>query len=69
MVRSWTMSRSSSAKAAIMVNKNFPSPVGQYVPDSLPRTAPFGSRLRRSQAITASASPENQQLIRAATLG
>jgi hypothetical protein len=44
---------SSSAK------KNFPSPVGEYVPDSFPRTAPFGSRLRRSQAITASASAEN----------
>jgi hypothetical protein len=29
------------------------------VPDSLPRTAPFGSRLRRSQTITASASAEN----------
>jgi hypothetical protein len=38
---------------------NFPSPVGEYVPDSFPRTAPFGSRLRRSQAITASASAEN----------
>jgi hypothetical protein len=42
-----------------MVKKNFPSPVGEYVPDSFPRTAPFGSWLRRSQAITASASAEN----------
>lgn len=29
MVRSWMMWRSSSAKAAIMVKKNLPSPVGQ----------------------------------------
>jgi hypothetical protein len=28
MVRSWMMSRSSSAKAAIMVKKNLPAPVG-----------------------------------------
>jgi hypothetical protein len=30
------MSRSSSAKAAIMVKKNLPSPCGEWLPDSLP---------------------------------
>ena len=29
MVRSWMMSRSSSAKAAIIVKKNLPSPAGE----------------------------------------
>ena len=36
IVRWWIMSRSSSANAAMTVNKNLPSPVGVYVPASVP---------------------------------
>lgn len=40
MVRSRSMSRDSSAKAAIIVKKNVPSPVGGQVPASIPVMTP-----------------------------
>lgn len=45
MVRSWIMSRSSSANAAIIVKKNFPSPVGMYAPARVPVEVSAGRRL------------------------